>query len=470
MADIRRFTAADGILLAIVVVVAGGARAGYLMSCAESGRNSGPLRVQDASPTLSDLERDPDMPGQPHPTEREALIYNLTKYHWFGSLAPFATAEEQTAHVSPGYPWTVAQLARFVSQENLDRTMRWLQCGLGAVTAGLYYLFARRAFQHRGVAAVAGFLCALNPFWIISTAAIDDGVVISFLIGLALWLGARVGEEGGAFGSLIYGLTLAGAALVRAALLPFALVAMSWVLLRSRRLERGWLCALLAFLGFANGLAPWTVRNFQVFGEPVPIVDSTHFHLWVGNNPKADGGPLTDEMRRTVTAEELSHLQRQPERYARLGRHAWEEVRANPAGTLRRRMEAGLDFLFGRRWFEEGTLAEAISPSEGGGELPEQYAGAVPVILQGTLLGMLFLALIGWRWTYGWRWESMPSSLAFLWIPIPYILSHAEALSGPRLPLDGVLLCYAAFALVCFIPGINKDLFAGGPGPDEKAS
>jgi hypothetical protein len=468
VADIKRFTVADIVLLAIVVAAAAGARAGYLISCADSGRNSGPLRVQDASPVLGDLPADTEMRGKKSPTETDALLHNLIEHHWFGSLAPFSAGEEQTAHVSPGYPWAVAQLARFVAQDRLDSMVRWIQCGLGALTAGIYFLFARRAFRHRGVATVAGLLCALHPFWIISTAAIDDGVVITFLVGLALWLGARVGDEGGAFGSLLYGLTLAGAALVRAALLPFALVAMSWVLLRSRRLARGWLYALLAFLGFANGLAPWTVRNFQVFNEPVPIVDSTHLHLWIGNNPHADGSPLTEEMIKTVNADDLAHAQKQPERYARLGRLAWEEVRNHPDSTLQRRMQAGLAFLFGRHWLNDGTLAETISASEGGGELPERIAGAVPVVLQGMLLGMLFFSLLGWRWTYGWRWESMPSSLAFIWIPLPYILSHAEMLSGPRLPLDGVLLCYAAFALLCLMPGLGKELFAGGTGPDEQ--
>ena len=37
-----------------------------------------------------------------------------------------------------------------------------------------------------------------------------------------------------------------------------------------------------------------------------------------------------------------------------------------------------------------------------------------------------------------------------------YPLGHAEWLSGPRLPLDGDLLNYAAFALV---------YVAGAPGP-----
>jgi hypothetical protein len=59
-----------------------------------------------------------------------------------------------------------------------------------------------------------------------------------------------------------------------------------------------------------------------------------------------------------------------------------------------------------------------------------------------------------------------------LWVPLPYILGHAEGLSGPRLPLDGVLLCYAAFALVALIPGLNGDLLDApnaGPAPAPPA-
>src|SRR5262249_52900468 len=75
----------------------------------------------------------------------------------------------------------------------------------------------------------------------------------------------------------------------------FAVVAVLWYLLRCRSVRRGWLCALLAFLGFANGLAPWTLRNYQAFHDVVPVADSMYLHLWVGNNEKATGGPQTEQ-------------------------------------------------------------------------------------------------------------------------------------------------------------------------------
>src|SRR5262249_23883288 len=75
-------------------------------------------------------------------------------------------------------------------------------------------------------------------------------------------------------------------------------------------------------------------------------------------------------------------------------------------------------------------------------------------ILHTTLLAALFLALLGWRWSYSWRRYGRMASIAAVWMPLPYVLSHAEYLSGPRLPLDGVLLCFAAFAMASMIPGL----------------
>jgi hypothetical protein len=451
MAEPRRFGLGDLLLLGLVLLAAAGARAGYLWACADSGRNAGPLLVEDAPP-----------PG------RAALVQNLKERGWFGYAAPFAPGEEQTADVAPGYPWLLALLARAVSPAAFDSTVRWVQCALGSLTAGLYFLFARRGFGSLLVAALAGLLAAVHPFWVLDTAAINDGVLATFLLALALLLGARAAQTSGPFASLLYGLALAGLALVRAALLPFAFVAVCWFLLRCRRLNRGWLCALLAFLGFANGLAPWTIRNLQVLGELLPVVDSTCLHLWVGNNPRATGGPLDDEtLRSAAPTAELEQIKSQPERYAHLGRLYWQEVRDNPAGTLNRRLNAAIYFLVGERWVRDGRLAD-VTP-EGQQDMPPWLANSYPVVLPAALLALLLLAMLGWRWTYPWRWEAMPSSLAVVWVPLPYLLGHAGALSGPRLPLDGVLICYAAFVLACLVPGLARDLLAG-PATEDRGS
>jgi 4-amino-4-deoxy-L-arabinose transferase-like glycosyltransferase len=441
MTTLRPFGLGDAVLFLAILVVATGARAGYLAFGCDYAHQPGPVQVQGEDP------------GQ------KALIASVKERNSFVSQAPFASTEEPTAHTAPAYPWLVGLLARL--PVDLEPTVRWIQCGLGALTAGLYFLFARRAFRSSLVGSLAGLAAAVYPFWVVNTAELNDGVLATFLVAACLFLGAHAGQAGGIVPALLYGLALSGAALARAALLPFAFVGLLWFLLRCRTLSRGWLLALLAFLGFANGLAPWLVRNFQVFREPVPVVDSAYFHLWVGNNPAADGGPATEEMLRTAApAAELQKVPRQTERYARLGTLVRQEVSEQPAVALRRRLQAGFDFLCGARWFQDGQLAVPTTET-----MPEWLARGYPVALEAVLLALLLLGLLGWRWTYGWRFDMMPATLAMIFVPLPYLLSHAEALSGPRLPLDGVLLTYAAFVLVALVPGQGRDLLPGPPGP-----
>jgi hypothetical protein len=151
----------------------------------------------------------------------------------------------------------------------------------------------------------------------------------------------------------------------------------------------------------------------------------------------------------------------QKERYQSLAAAAIEEVRRNPAGTLQRRIMAGLYYLFGEEWFRDPRdrklwelVRDGSSDPEAG--MPPWLRDSYRTALLGSLLGMYLLAALGWRWSFGWRRGTRLATLAVLWLPLPYLLSHAESLQGPRLPLDGVLLTYAALAVAGFIPGVRR--------------
>lgn len=460
----------DLILLLLTLALAAGARVGYLAQHAGNATTAGPLQVQDGLP---ELLRSEGARAHSVPTEQDALIDNMKSHHWFGCTAPLAPAEERTAHVAPGYPWLIGELERLLGNPaQIEPLVRWMQCGLGTLTAVLYFLFALQAFGSRLAAGLAGVLCALHPFYIVNTAAINDGVLATFLLAAGVFLGTRAGAHGGALTSLLYGLVLAGLALVRAALLPFAAVALFWFLLRCRRLPHGWLAALLSFLGFATGLAPWTLRNLDAFNDVYPIVDSTYYHLWMGNNPQATGGPqqphdliaalaTTRNEEPGVTAGWLAKMD-QPERYRALAEPTLKEVLNAPQETLQRRLWATLSFLVGEDFLTHRKLWRDVAYlHDDHWETPE--SGPYPLLLTASLLGMLLLGVIGWRLTYAWRHAAMPATLAALFVPLPYMLSHAEVLSGPRLPLDGVLLSFAAFAVAClFVPRL-----LGNPTPEE---
>ena len=374
MTEVRRFGLVDVLLLLLVLASAAGTRASYLVVCAENGTNAGPWRVQD----------DP-------PQELLSLALNLKERNWFGSEAPLAAAHQQelTAHTAPAYPWLLSLVARLPVV--FDPAVRWLQVGLGTLTAGLYFLFARRAFRSRFVALLAGLLCACHPFWVVNAAEMNDGVLTSFLLALVLVLGARSSEVEDAFCCLVFGLALAALALVRAALLPLSFVALLWFLLRCRSLPRGWLFALLATLGFANGLAPWILRNYQATGELIPVVDSLYLHLWIGNNPQAGGGPQSEEVLLRTLAEarkeSSGNLADMPQsrRYEELAGEVWQEIR-RPSCRLFPAPALGRPVLRVRGEVvpRSGTLAGRSCPLE----IDAFLAGrCLPVLPAGLLAG-----------------------------------------------------------------------------------
>ena len=179
----------------------------------------------------------------------------MAKDGWFASRAPLSDDEETTAHTAPGYPLLVGTLLSFFGPAT-PALLRWLQCP-GQPHGGMLFLFARRAFHNTLIATVAGLFAAFHPFWIINTGELNDGVLAGFFVAAVMALGARGSQAGGALSGLAFGIALAGAALVRGALLPFAIVSLLWFLWECRRLPLGFFAGFLALIGFVNGLAPW---------------------------------------------------------------------------------------------------------------------------------------------------------------------------------------------------------------------
>jgi 4-amino-4-deoxy-L-arabinose transferase-like glycosyltransferase len=439
MKDVRRFTALDALLLLLVLAVAGAGRAWYLSACCRQGTDEGPYQVQDA-----------------WQEERDTLVHSLSESRRLVSKAPLAAGEEKTAHASFVYPLILSALDQSAGDLAVTyQRMRWLQVGLGALTAALYYLIARRAFQRRFTALVAGLLCAAYPFWIVNTAEVNDGVLASLLLALCLFLGIRGGQQGGALTSLFYGIALAALGSLRIAYLLFAFVAILWFLRRSSQLPRGWMYALVAVLGFVCGLFPWFAQTYRSFGDVSTMASAPLLHFWIGNNSQATGGPQTDATMTEALAGHdpditALHQMGQAERYRTLARAGWNEMFANPGATWQRRMRAAIAFLVGDNWLRTGQLVG--HETTGQEDIPDWLSRSATALFAGSLLVMLVLGVIGWRWSAVWRYEAMPTSLAAFWIFLPYLLTHAESFHGPRLPLDGVLLCYTALVICSLVP------------------
>lgn len=468
MKSVSSFNWMDLVWFLLVVALAVATRYWYLNECLDQATVlQPPFQAQASSPPYSPA-RGSKFLGKSSPSQFDNLVQNIRDDNWFGGQGPLGAREESLAHLAPGYPWLVAVVYLVVPESDAVPAIRWAQCGLGALAAGLYFVFARLTFGNWVMALLTGLLCAGHPLWIINTGQVEDGVVTSFVLALALVLGTRAVQAGEAFTGLLFGLSLAGLALVRAALLPFTFVALLWFLWRCRSLPRGWFLALLAALGFLNGLAPWTVRNYQSCGDFIPVANAAWLHLWIGNNQGTTGAEMDDADMAlalgSARTEKLRQMPQQIQRYQLLAQDVVKHVTEHPDEMLRNRIWAGLSFVLGRDWLQElySETAPGVQESANA-SVPPWLRQAFPGIVNGLLLVMLLLGLLGWRWTHAWRSQTGLATLAIIWVPLPYLLTHAETLWGPRLPLDGLLLCYVAFALCCLVPGLRGWLTEGPP-------
>ena len=457
MIPMPRFAWWLSLALALIISVSFGLRVGYLNRCTENGWKDTPIEVQ-GSGRASHHPEGTAFFAKTSPSVQDNVIANMADHRWFGCLAPLGDEEELTTHLAPGYPWVYGWVASWAESPHM--LMRWGQCILSGLTPIGCFFFARRAFRSNVAGLVAGILAAVHPFWIVNAAELNDGAVATFFLAVALALGSRGSQTGGPFTALLFGAALGCLTLVRASFLPFALLAIVWLLWECRRFSFGWLACFLALFGFINVLAPWTIRNYQVTGQPVPIVNSLYLHLWIGNNPHANGSHLDERtMRKALDDARLDAVLAEPDqtrRYQMLADDVLEEIQDRPKATLVRRFEASIIYLLGERWLRQREFARVAKDPDVLASVPDWLVGELELILHAALALLLVLSFLGWRWSHAWRRETRIATLAMLLLPLPFMLSHGEAMSGPRLPLDAVLICFAAYGLVGWMPIVAK--------------
>lgn len=164
--------------------------------------------------------------------------------------------------------------------------------------------------------------------------------------------------------------------------------------------RRRWLACLMFTVVMAAVIAPWTMRNKRVFGEPVLINTSGPLVFYSANNPESDGlySPIPDQAQLESPADMLAHM-------AYCNEQAWAFIREQPTAFARL---VWLKLL--HTWGTETTFVELIN-----------FSGASLGVFDPLLR---FIVQIGWAaLVIAWMMVAMRA----VWLRIP---PHALEISA----------------------------------------
>ncbi|HSB74297.1 MAG TPA: hypothetical protein VLC12_01530 [Terriglobales bacterium] len=193
-----------------------------------------------------------------------------------------------TAQQPPLYPLLLAAIFRLFGA--FTRTSAVVALALNslaaALTAVLLPSLGEVYLHHRRSGVLAAWIFALAPYEsIIGLQLWSQALAALMLVGFLSLLAAphRPQRKRDCF---FLGCYLGAVALLN----PVLALALACVFIARIGITRR---ALLGLAGFLLLLAPWTLRNFLVFGRPIPLRDNFGFEVWVGNH---EGLPLRHPM------------------------------------------------------------------------------------------------------------------------------------------------------------------------------
>jgi len=209
-----------------------------------------------------------------------------------GFADPFGPPTGPTAWEPPLYPYLIASVFRVagIYTHGSAFVLLALNSLFSALTTIPIYLAARKCFSER-VAVWSAWAWALLPtvmYWCVRW--VWETSLAALILAVIFWLVLELEELSGPSPWIAFGLLWGLAALTNTSLLSFLPPSALWAWHRRRKQGKRSLGGLaLAALFFAAAIAPWLVRNYQVFGRPVFIRSNFGAELRLGNGPGADG-------------------------------------------------------------------------------------------------------------------------------------------------------------------------------------
>src|SRR5271170_2333110 len=213
------------------------------------------------------------------------IAHSLATGHGFSS--PFRVDTGPTAWMTPLFPLLLAGIFRIFGAYTFHAWAATVLFNIACCTlACIPIYFTAKRIGGIALAAGAAWLWAIFPNAIlIPVESMWDACISALLVAMILWATLALAESQRLRNWCAYGL-LWGTALMfnatLAALFPFLA---GWVVYRAVQKNLTWFknaTAVVAIIILC--CVPWTIRNYRVFHQFVPLRSVLGLQLWLGNN------------------------------------------------------------------------------------------------------------------------------------------------------------------------------------------
>jgi len=375
-------------------------------------------------------------PGRDHwlfGFEMGKIAYSIAHGHGFSN--PYWIETGPTAMVTPVFPYLMSFVFSCFGAYTKAAALVVLSFNslASALTCIPIFFLARNSFGVRtAITAVWAWVFfpyavyfSASSMWYHSLVAL----LLTFLLLIASYLENRTRLWMWAGFGFLWGFATLTTPVVLA-VLPFL---GGWVCYRLHRNRRNWrLPALTAVFALLVTVAPWMVRNYQVFHQPVFLKDNFWMELCIGNlgnathwwNDAAHPAGSNTELAEFRQRGELGYMRRER-------RQAFDFLRNNPGIYLWRSL---------RRVVYMWTGFWSLRPDY----LREEPLDLANIFFCTTFTGLAMTGL--YKALRSSRNAAMPYALALLAFPLVYYCTHSEI--PYRLPIEPELVVLAAFAVV----------------------
>jgi 4-amino-4-deoxy-L-arabinose transferase-like glycosyltransferase len=226
------------------------------------------------------------LPGIQDQVSYDALARSLLAgegYSFPKKWYPFTPANTPTAHWSFIYPLYLAGIYALTGYHPLVARLVQGVVG-GMLICFLIYLIGRRvADENTGLVGAA--LAAIYGYFIYYNAALMTETFSIVLVLLTLYLSIELKENPTPLRWVGLGFSLGLAALLRQTVLLFVPFLLFWLFLELRVRSRHLWYYAIPIVVITLMIAPWTIRNYMVYGQLLPLNSNAGYALYASNHP-----------------------------------------------------------------------------------------------------------------------------------------------------------------------------------------